>query len=100
MNCIIRGTTPTLKYNFGVVNPANISVAYLTIKDKTHTLEKDLSEATVEQKSLSWKLSQEETLAFGSQIETMLNWKTADGTRGASKNDFICIDRNLKEVVI
>ena len=82
---IIRGTTPTITYTFSVVNPADITVACLTIKKGDAVLvEKTLEQAEVGQKSLSWTLTQEETLAVKGSAEIMLNWKTIGGTRGAS----------------
>ena len=91
MTKIIIGTTPTIKYKFKVVNVSEISVAILTIKERgVNIIEKDLSDATVGEDSLSWTLTQEETLQLGSKTATMmLNWKTEDGTRGASEEVFI-----------
>lgn len=103
MASIIRGTTPTLQYTFNDVTVANITSAYLTIKvDNTseHDIEKDLSSATVAQKSISWTLTQAETLSFGESISVMVNWKLTDGTRGASEKTKIMIDDNYKEDVI
>lgn len=99
MATIIRGTTPTLKYVFKTVNVANITTAYLTIKGKTQ-IEKTLSDATVGTDFISWKLSQAETLSFGDNISVMINWKTDDGTRGASKKTIALVDKNFKEVEI
>ena len=103
MTAIIRGTTPTIKYTVNDVEVANITSAYLTIKidnDSTHNIEKELSSATVATKSISWKLTQTETLSFGNNINIMLNWKTSDGTRGASEKTNILVSDNYKEVEI
>ena len=102
MNSIIRGTTPTIQYTFKSVNVANITTAYLTIKMSGATLiEKDITSATVGQKSLSWMLSQAETLSMtASEVIIQLNWKLNDGTRGASLKTRMTISDNVKEVVI
>lgn len=103
MASIIRGTTPTLQYTFNDVTVANITSAYLTIKvDGTaeHDIEKDLTSATVAQKSISWTLTQAETLSFGTSISVMINWKLQDGTRGASEKTTILVDANYKETEI
>ena len=82
---IIRGTTPTLKYTFSVITTADLTDAYLTVKKGgAVVVTKDLTAATVEQKALSWTLTQEETLSVSGSAEIMLNWKAQDGTRGAS----------------
>lgn len=100
---IIKGTTPTFKYTFNTVDVSSITTAYLTIRvdnDQTHDIEKDLTTATVDQTSISWTLTQTETLSFKDSISVMLNWKLADGTRGASKKTIFIIDRNHKEIEI
>ena len=99
MSNIIRGTTPTFLFTFKEIDVADIVSAYLSIKAKT-MIEKDLSEATVGEKSLSWTLNQTETLSFGDEVSVMLNWKLQDGTRGASVKTHIIIQDNYKEVEI
>ena len=98
---IINGTTPTIQYNFSDVNVANITEAYLSIKQNgAVTLEKDLESATIGQKSLSWTLTQQETLAMQGKVSMMLNWLLQDGTRGASEKTTVLIDTNYKDEVI
>ena len=102
MTKIIIGTTPTITYRFKVVDVADITVAILTIKERGTTLiEKDLSDATVGEDTLSWTLTQEETLSIGAKSASMmLNWKLADGTRGAS--DVVLVtggDNHIREVI-
>ena len=99
---IIRGTTPTITYNFNTIRVANITSAYLTIKQSGRTvLEKTLSDAIIGDKSLSWTLTQAETLAFTEKdVSIMVNWLLNEGTRGATKKTSIGIEPNYKEVVI
>lgn len=102
MNRIIIGTTPTITYKFKVVDVSEITVAILTIKERgTILIEKTLADANVGEDSLSWTLSQEETLSIGAKSDSMmLNWKLADGTRGAS--DVVLItggDNHIREVI-
>lgn len=86
MAYIIIGTTPTIKYKFNEIDPATITAAYLTIKrDDEILLKLPLSSADREDDALSWTLTQAQTLTVGSgTAKAMLNWKTEDGTRGAS----------------
>lgn len=85
MAAIIRATTPTIKYTFSVVDPADIITAIMTIKKSgTVVIEKELTDATVGEDNLSWTLTQAETLTVTGNAEVMLNWVTGDGTRGAS----------------
>ena len=60
-----------------------------------------LSDATIGEDSLSWTLTQEETLSIGARTATMmLNWVTEDGTRGASEQVFITGgDNHIREVI-
>lgn len=99
---IIQATTPTITYTFKEVDPADIAQAYLTIKQGGSTIiEKDLDDAAVGEDSLAFTFTQQETrlLAKG-QASAMLNWKTNDGTRGASAKTAILIDDNYKNEVI
>ena len=102
MTKIIIGTTPTITYKFKVVDVSEISVAILTIKERgTNIIELNLSDATIGEDSLSWTLTQEETLQFaGKTCTMMLNWKTEDGTRGASEEVFIQgAPNHIREVI-
>ena len=102
MTKIIIGTTPTITYKFKVVDVADITVAILTIKERgVNIIELNLSDATVGEDSLSWTLTQEETLLIGARTATMmLNWKTEDGTRGASEQVYVTGgDNHIREVI-
>lgn len=103
MSDIIRGTTPTIIYNFTTVDVTEIAVVYLTFKSNGSVIvRKDLSEATVGEASLTWLLTQEETLAFGpnQHATMMINYRLADGTRGASvKTDLTFRDNHISEVI-
>ena len=102
MTKIIIGTTPTITYKFKVVDVSEITVAILTIKERgVNIIELNLSDATVGEDSLSWTLTQEETLQLGAKTATMmLNWKTEDGTRGASEQVFVTGgDNHIREVI-
>lgn len=102
MGNIIRGTTPTIKYMFSAVNVNDIAVAYLTVRRYDGTvIEKTLSDATIGSGYLAWTLTQQETLGMkGNYITCRLNWRLEDGTRGASKQTKIDMERNDKEEVI
>lgn len=98
---IIRGTTPTIKYTFDTVSVSNINTAVLTIKrNNTILVERDLTTATTDADSISWVLTQENTLAVDGKAEIMLNWVTADGVRGASKTLAVEFKPNHKEKVL
>lgn len=102
MTRIIIGTTPTITYKFNVMDVSEITVAILTIKERgVIIIQLDLSDATVGEDSLSWTLTQEETLLLGAKTTTMmLNWKTEDGTRGASEEVFIqSAPNHIREVI-
>lgn len=102
MTTIVIGTTPTITYTFKVVPVSSIVTAILTIKQRTGiVIEKTLADATVGENSLSWDLSQEETLLLGVREGTvMLNWVTADGTRGiGARQSIICEDNDIREVI-
>jgi hypothetical protein len=102
MTEIIIGTTPTITYTFKVVSPADLTKVILTIKCAGRViLEKTLADAVVGENSLSWILTQQETLALGTRTaKMMLNWLTNSGTRGASAETAIIGVTNHKREVI
>ena len=84
---IIRYTTPTLKFTFSEIDVADITAAFLVIKQNDRTvLERGMDSATIAESSLSWTLAQEETgrLCKG-DVTILCDWKLQDGTRGRSK---------------
>ncbi len=102
MSRVIIGTTPTITYKFNKVVVSDIAVAILTIKANNSILvEKHLEDATVGEKSLSWTLTQSETLSFDTSIlKMMINWKLNDGTRGASaETKVVGVDNHKREVI-
>lgn len=99
---ITIGTTPTITYAFSIVSPSDMTEAVLTIKiGSIIVIEKTLDDATVGEDSLSWTLTQSETLSLGTRYGTMMvNWLTSDGTRGASTETQICgVDNHINEVM-
>ena len=102
MTQITIGTTPTITYKFSIVSPADFSTAILTIKCNGQLiLEKNLADASVGEDTLSWTLTQEETLALGTRsCKMMLNWVTHSGKRGASEETTIIgVQNHVKEVI-
>ena len=100
---IIKGTTPTITYTFSSVEVTELTKAVMTIKaDGVIKIEKDLTTADVDaqKKTVSWTLSQAETLSVTTKAEVMINWVTQDGTRGASDKTNVLFDRNHIEEVI
>lgn len=101
---IVIGTTPTIKYKFSIVDPADFSEAIMTIKDsrKQEKLRKNLDEATVGADYIEWTLTQEETLSLGtgSALSMMLNWLTNSGVRGASAEEAVmAVNNHIREVM-
>ena len=45
---IARGTTPTIKYTFTIVNASDVTDAYLTIKQGTITIEREFDTVPLE----------------------------------------------------
>lgn len=103
MQEIIIGTTPTIVYNFQTVSVSDISTAILTIKYKGNiVIEKELLDAEVGTASLSWTLTQSDTLSFsaGQRAKMMLNFKLVDGTRGASDEmELVFKTNHITEVI-
>ena len=102
MQEIVAGTTPIITYTFTQVRPSDITSAVLTVKRRgSIVLEKSLQTATVTDASISWTLTQSETLAIGiGDAEVMLNWLDANGVRGVGKTTTVRIVPNhISEVM-
>ena len=100
MTAIIRGTTPTFKKTFDIVDPSDITVAILTVRGSKINIEKNLSDAVVGEDYIAWTLTQADSLSFGDTIGVMVNWKLQDGTRGATPEKVYTIKPNHKEIEI
>lgn len=61
---IVRGTTPTIRFQFKTVDPREMEAAYLTISQDGVLIEKGLGEAEAYGDCLEWRLSQAETLSL------------------------------------
>ena len=99
---IIIGTTPTITYKFKIVTPSEFRECILTIKCNGQILiQKTITDATVGEDSVSWTLTQLETLDIGTRSgKMMLNWVTHSGKRGASKETTIIGAQNhVREVI-
>ena len=96
---LIRGTTPTIRYTFKTVDPAEITAAYLTLKFSGGQIEKDLTAATVGTKYLEWQLTQTETLALKAvkNVEIQLRYKTTGGDAYATPITLETAARILKD---
>lgn len=102
MVSITIGTTPTITYTFHTVSVSDLTKAILTIKIAGQIIiEKTLADAVVGENSLSWTLTQQETLDIGTRSgKMMLNWLTHSGKRGASEETAIMGVTNHKREVI
>ena len=102
MATIVIGTTPTIIYKFSIVNPQDFIAAEMTIKNKNSILlKKELTDAKIRSSSISWTLTQEETLGLGTgSLTMMLNWLTGSGTRGTSKEINVQVMHNHIEEVM
>lgn len=100
---IISGTTVKFEYTFTEVNPADMTVAYFSVKQlgKTVVL-KDLDTATIESGKLSWTLTQAESLSLkkGTEAYIYLDYVLRDGTRGAGETETASVIAAGKNEVI
>ncbi len=95
---IPRGTTTEIQYSFDQVNVSDITVCYLTLKQGDVVIEKSLADATVGEDTLTWKLTQAETLQFNDKdiIESQIRYK-ANGEAYVSKIGRMDTYRILKD---
>lgn len=99
---VIRGTTPTIIYTFETVDVAHIAKAFLTVKaNGSIIIEKDINDAVAGEKTLSFELSQADTLKMlFPECKVMLNWVLDDGTRGAGEEITLHVyDNHINDVI-
>lgn len=108
---LIRGTTPTLMYTFSDIDPANISYAYLLLKQNGcggNKIEKYLADASVTgdtqtvKGNISFTLSQADTLSLtsGKECQVSLDWKLTSGLRGRSRIASFSVSNSGKNEVV
>lgn len=102
MHTIVVGTTPTIQFKFKTIVPGDLVQARLTVeRNNMVIITKTLADATIGEDAIAWTLSQSETLLIGvGQRDIMLNWLTANGTRGTSEETKIkFISNHIKAVM-
>ena len=99
---MIRGTTPTLEFTIPF-DTSLLSEAFVTLSQNDEVvLDKPLSDCKCDGRTLSVKLTQEETLLLDCQCKTeiQIRAKTLEGDALASNIITVNTDRILKDGVI
>lgn len=98
---MFRGTTPTNVFNVDV-DLTNAEVIYITYKQQNKVVfEKEKSDITVTENSLTVKLTQEETLKLTErEVEIQIRARFSDGTALASNIIKTTANKILKDGVI
>lgn len=103
MGSIIRGTTPTIKFSFRQIDPADIFTAFLVVKQLGAVkIRLPLEAAARDESSLSWMLTQEQTLSLspGREVTIVCDWKLHNGVRGRSEEAVYSTEEpGVKEVI-
>ena len=104
MNTLVRGTTPLIIYTFETVSPSDLSSAYLILKQNgEEKIRKSLENCTLGNMTLTWTLTQEETLSLvaGASCLICLDWVKEDGTRGVGKTTQVSVSSSaINEVIV
>lgn len=101
-NSICQATTPTLTFNLPI-STSLLVVAYVTLKQGGKTIvEKDISDCVLNDKVLSTKLTQDDTLLLEtkSDAEIQIRVRTTDNSAFASQVFTVPVARILKGGVI
>ena len=99
---IVRGTTPTIRYTFKKFSVDNIVEAYLTIKQGSVKIEKDITDGEKGDGYIEWTLTQAETLTLDDDayMKVQCKYKLNDGKVCASRTVTGKPEEILKEDVI
>lgn len=101
-----QGTTPEIKYKFRKFIVTDIIIAYLSIRQNGKTLvEMDLDDAievSATDNSITWRLSQNDTIKFNpnDQLEVQVKYKTNTGIVGTSVISYVDSYEDIKGEVI
>lgn len=80
-----RGTTSTLTFDFSF-DASTVAAAWLNVEQLSSNtvIERELDTAIVYDKSLEWRLTQEETLRLSETgiVQVQVRWRLQDGTAG------------------
>lgn len=104
MSLIINGTTPTIRWNLPAdVDAQDIDAAYMTFSAtnarETAILEKDISTAVLSGHTISWTLTQAETITLPSKVWIQLRYRIDDAAY-ASKMQTVTVGGIIKQGVI
>lgn len=70
---MIRGTTPTIRFNFDTVTASEIEVAFLTVEQGGASMfERDVETMSVGDNYIEWHLTQAETLSLTAGISAKI----------------------------
>ena len=100
---IVRGTTPTIRFNLQNIDTSDIAAAYMTIAQNNATvIEKDLSQAVTGTGYIEFSLTQNDTLALDEKAiaSVQLRCRNVLGDAYASKIYTFQPYDVLKETVI
>lgn len=96
---VLRGTTPTIRFQYSTVDVENITEAYQTIRQLGNvTIEKKLEDARTGEDYIEWDQSQTDTLSLRTgTCEVQCKFKLLDGTVGGSNIYTIEVLKALKD---
>lgn len=98
---MVRGTTPTITVNLDT-DASAVSALFLTIAQLGKTvIEKSLTDATIDGTTLTFPLSQDDTLALSGATKAKIQVRGRTGTHAfASQIVEVAVDEILKSGVI
>lgn len=91
-----RGTTPTLTFTLPF-STSQIQVGYICVKQGNTIILRDMEKCSVDDKSISTKLTQEETLRLSTKMPVKIQFrcKTLDNTSLATA----VVERTIKDIL-
>lgn len=84
---LVKGTTPTIQYTFSDIDPVDITDGYLVVKQgRTNVIEIPLSDAVRDTDTISFTLTQEQSLQLTAGLKALILFDWVIGsTRGQAK---------------
>lgn len=91
---MIRGTTPTITYNFPFAVSSIDKIRIYFLQGKETIITKDEDDCTMADQSVSVTLTEEETYMFNAKkrVETKSRFLLSNGTVGGTKGKYIDVE--------
>lgn len=99
---IVKGTTPTFQYTFNAIDPTELTEAYFVIRQgRENIIQMPLSEAEIDGTTVSFTISQEDSLKLipGLKATILLDWAIGSQRGQGKRREAYIGEEGVDEVI-